>query len=320
MSSAADRLSRLLALVPWLLAHPGTAMADVARTFGVSERQLADDLNLIFVCGLPGHTPGDLIEVNFTGDRVSLSNADTIARPLRLTAEEALALIVGLRSLAEAGDGADADDAVLRALAKIEDAAGEAGRESAHVEVSVEARHAVRTVIDEALEQRRRLHLRYHVPSRDEATERDVDPIRLVVAEGRQYLEGWCRLVDAVRLFRLDRVLDVQLLDVSAEIPPEARPRDLTEGLFQPSPDDEQVVLELTPAARWVADYYPVDESNELPDGELLVRLRSSDRGWIRRLVMSLGTAVRIVEPAGLVEQVRAEANAALEPYLVRKG
>ena len=78
------------------------AWQQLARTFGVPVRQLRQDLNLIFVCGLPGHTPGDLIEVWFgPDDTVSVTNADTISRPLRLTTDEALALLVALRTLAD---------------------------------------------------------------------------------------------------------------------------------------------------------------------------------------------------------------------------
>ena len=101
MTGAGDHLPRLLALVPYLLAHPGARLADVAREFGVSEQRLRADLDLLWVCGLPGHGPGDLIDVSYEGERVTLSNAETIARPLRLTADEALALIVALRALAD---------------------------------------------------------------------------------------------------------------------------------------------------------------------------------------------------------------------------
>src|SRR5204863_4975894 len=110
-----------------------------------------------------------------------------------------------------------------------------------------------------ALSARRRVHLRYYVPGRDETTERDVDPMRLLVVEGRPYLEGWCLRAEGVRLFRLDRVLGLDVLDVAAAVPPEAEPVDVDEGLFRPSPQDVSVVLELRPAGHWVAEYYPCE-------------------------------------------------------------
>ena len=111
--------------MPYLLARPGILVAEAAADLGVSERQLREDLELLWVCGLPGYGPGDLIDMAFDGDRVTITYDAGIDRPLRLTQDEALALVVALRMLAEV-PGAHDRDAVERALAKIESAAGDA--------------------------------------------------------------------------------------------------------------------------------------------------------------------------------------------------
>ena len=218
--------------MPYLQAHPGAKVEDVAEVFGVSEKQLRSDLDLVFLCGLPGHGPGDLIDVSYEGDTVSVSNADTIARPLRLTAQEGLALIVALRTLAEL-PGIDGGGSVQQALAKLESATGTAADVADKVEVVVEGAEASLAIARQAVAEKRLVHLSYHVPGRDETTERDVDPMRLLLVEGRSYLEGWCRRAEAVRLFRLDRVLAITLLDAPSEPPAEAQERDVTAGLFQ---------------------------------------------------------------------------------------
>jgi proteasome accessory factor C len=314
MSGSTDRLPRLLALVPYLLAHQGERLADVAAEFGVSEAQLRADLDLLWVCGLPGHGPGDLIDVSYEGDRVTLSNADTIARPLRLTTDEALALIVALRALADV-PGLQERAALDSALAKLEAATGEAGAAAERVSIVLETQERALAVARAALDQHRRVHLVYHVPARDETTERDVDPMRVLLVEGRAYLEGWCRRADGVRLFRLDRVVDIAVLDEPADVPAAAVPRDLSEGLFQPSAADETVTLEVAPSARWVVDYYPCERVDELPGGGCLAAIRTPDPGWVRRLALRLGDACRVVAPAALAEQVRADARAALAAY-----
>src|SRR5579885_2127968 len=122
-TSNEQRLPRLLALVPYLQAHPGIRVDEVAADFGVSEQQLRRDLQLLWMCGLPGHGPGDLIDLSFEGETVSVIFDAGMSRPLRLSAEEALALVVALRTLAETPGIADTD-AVQRALAKVETAAG----------------------------------------------------------------------------------------------------------------------------------------------------------------------------------------------------
>ncbi|HEY8664534.1 MAG TPA: WYL domain-containing protein, partial [Propionibacteriaceae bacterium] len=169
--SATDRLSRLLTMVPWLLNRQGVEIAEVAREFAVSPAQVEADLALLFLCGTPGGYHGDLIEAEWESGRVYLGNADTIKRPLRLGVDEALALIVGLRALA-AVPGIGEREAVLRALAKLEAATGSAAAETSRIQVVIDegASSEAMALARKALTSRRRVHLRYLVPGRDEST------------------------------------------------------------------------------------------------------------------------------------------------------
>lgn len=311
-AGATERLSRLLALVPYLARHQGVPLAAAAAEFGITEATLVKDLELLFVCGTPGHLPDDLIDVTWEDGHVYLSNAEPIARPLRLGVDEALALLVGLRALADV-PGLHDRDVLQRAIAKLEHAAGAAGAASAQVRVEV-ATEGPLADVRAALQAGRRVHLTYFVPSRDETTERDVDPMRVLLVDGRWYLEGWCRRAEAVRLFRLDRVDALRVLDVPAEVPPAAAVRDLAEGLFRPSSGDTLVTLELAPGAYWVADYYPTEQVVE--DGDLLrVRLRVTDDGWVRQLALRLGGALRVLDPPELAAGVAEAARSALAAY-----
>jgi proteasome accessory factor C len=168
-----------------------------------------------------------------------------------------------------------------------------------------------------AIAARRRVHLDYYVPGRDEATERDVDPMRLLLVEGRPYLEGWCLRAEGVRLFRLDRVLSLTVLDQMASPPPEATPVDVDQGLFRPSPDDVLVELELSAGGRWVAESYPCESVSDLPDGRVRVVLRTPDTGWVHRLALRLGEDGRVISPPELVAEIRDVATAALANYVV---
>jgi proteasome accessory factor C len=311
VSGATDRLPRLLALVPYLRTHPDELIADVAAVFDVTEKQLREDLELLFVTGLPGGSPGDLIDLSFEGDRVSLIDPQTLDRPLRLTGDEATALLVAARALADV-PGLQERDALDRAIAKL----AEAAPAPAAVDVALEPEDEALATLRAALDGHRRLHLRYMVETRDEVTERDVDPMRLLSREGRWYLEGWCRRAEAVRLFRLDRVVEATLLDLPAEPPPQAAPRDLEDGLFRPGPDDLRIVLELAPQARWVADHYPAEDITELADGWLRMTLRTPDPGWLVRLLLQLGPSARVLEPSSLAERLLATAREALATYL----
>ena len=314
MVTSAERLRRLLALVPYVAARRVVGLADTAATFGMTERELIDDLNLAWCVELRAPEPYCPIDLSYEDGEISISQAESIARPLRLAADEASALLVALRMLAEAGgDG----DAVARLIAKIEDAAGAAGAASAQVAIKIENPNArgMAATLNGALAAGKRVHLRHYVQKRDEATERDVDPMRLLVVDGRTYLEGWCRRAEGVRLFRLDRMLSVDVLDVPAEVPDSAEPVDVDAGLFRASPSDVLVELELGPPARWFAESYQCETWTELGDGWLRIGLLTPDTGWLRRRVLQFGDDARVVSPPELADEVRSAAAAALAQY-----
>jgi proteasome accessory factor C len=312
--SATERLPRLLALVPYLLSRPGIPVAEAAADFEVTEQQLRRDLELLWMCGLPGYGPGDLIDLSFETETVTVTYDAGMRRPLRLTAAEATSLLVALRALADTPGIADTD-AVRRALAKIENAVGQArpagvvvGLTDGEGELVARRREAVQ----DAVARGKALRLRYYTASRDKISDRTVDPMRLLLVDGRSYLEGWCRSAEGVRLFRLDRIDAVDVLDETAAPPPEAEPTDYSAGLFRPMPDQASAVLELEPDVRWVAEYYPVDELTELPGGRARVRMRYSDRSWMVRLVLGLGGQARVESPRDLAHEVRQRAEEAL--------
>ena len=309
-----EQLPRLLALVPYLLQRPGVSFATAAADFGVSEDRLRKDLNLLWLCGLPGHYPGDLIEIEFEGDTITLSDPQGVSRPLRLTVDEALALVVALRTLAET-PGLAEPEPVLRALAKVEAAAGAAAGAADLVEVALEGEELVLPVVRDALERGRALRLVYWTHGRGETTERVVDPVRLVVVDGQSYLEAWCRRAEGTRVFHLGRVESVEVLDEPSQPPADLPSRDLSQGLFQPSEEDTVVRLALEPGAAWVADYYPCESVEDLGDGRQVVTLRTRGTAWVRRLALSLGASGRVLGPASLAEQVRQDARSALAAY-----
>ncbi|SHF05551.1 helix-turn-helix transcriptional regulator [Streptoalloteichus hindustanus] len=314
MSGSTERLPRLLALVPYLLARPGIPIEEAAADFGVSPKQLRRDLELLWMCGLPGYGPGDLIDLSFEGETVTVTYDAGMRRPLRLTAAEATSLLVALRALADTPGVVDTD-AVQRALAKVEAAVGQAQPAGVVVGLTMRERTVsaeTRSTVTEAVQKRRALWMRYYTASRDEITERVVDPMRVLIVEGRSYLEAWCRSVERVRLFRLDRIDAVRVLDEPASPPPHARPTDVSAGLFRPEPGQGVAVLELAADARWVAEYYQVDDLVELGAGRARVWLRYSDPSRMVRMLLGLGDQARVLEPESLARQVAERAEAAL--------
>lgn len=313
MANAIDQTRRMLSLVTYLRERPGARVEDVARAFGVTEAELIGDLNVLPMCGT-SFRGGDLLDIDTDGERIWWHNVDDVAQPLRLAADEATALLVAARAVATLPGLREGDrQALLRATAKLETAAGEAARGSARVSVTFEAEGSVFADVDRAISERRRLRLSYYSPARDAVAEREVDPIRLFTV-GHTYFEAWCHLSEDRRMFRLDRVAAVELLDTPAD-PPPVELRDLSQGLVQPSADDPEVIVEVGPGGRWVAEYYPHDTAEELPGGGLRITLRTSDPMSLRRLALRLGRDGRVVSPPDLVRGAREAAEAALAAY-----
>ncbi|WP_211192399.1 YafY family protein [Actinoplanes sp. TBRC 11911] len=311
MTPSVDRLGRLLNLVPYLLTRPGILISEVAAEFHVTEKQLNEDLELLWVCGLPGYGPGDLIDMAIDGDRVTISHDAGIDRPLRLTQDEALALVVALRMLAET-PGTGTRDAIERALAKIEHAAGDLAGTPVEVRLPANAERLDR--LRAAVESGHALAMTYYTAARDETTERIVDPMRVLMVGGRAYLEAWCRRAEATRLFRADRIDAFTELDEPSAPPREAVPHDVSAGVFRPTADLPLVTLRVGRHSRWITEYYPVEEIRR--DGhEWIVTMRVTDLGWAQRLLLGMGRDVTVLGPPELLARIRDQATAALDQY-----
>jgi len=209
-------------------------------------------------------------------------------------------------------------EVVDRALAKLEAAAAE-GSVAARIDPGSDespARDlgALERRLQEAVDGQRQVRLAYFVPSRDETSERTVDPRGVVSAHGFRYLDAWCHSAEAPRLFRLDRIHEADVLDTPVQSPPEP-PRDLSDGLFARSADTTLVTLRLARPARWMVEYYPVEAVRPRPGGELEVDLLVADERWLRRLLLRLAPHARVVSPPEFAESFQVVAQEALGLY-----
>ena len=311
METAGARLTRLLALVPWLIAHDGVTVTEAAEHFGVGPSDLERDLWLLVVSGLPGHGPDQLVDIDFWDDGViHVRDPQTLDRPLRLTPDEALVLLVSLRMLAQVPGVGDREP-ILSAAAKIESAVAEALPASAVPRIDIQADPAVADRVDTALAEGSGLTIRYTGAARDDITERVIRPQAVRAVDGLVYLEAWCASAQALRTFRLDRI-------VSADYAP--MPQDGPEVSPVPREAPAVACLALDPEARWVADVHDGQPVGEDDQGRLLVEVPMHSVDWAVRLVLSLHGTATAVRPTELVTAVRETARAALASYSDRVG
>jgi proteasome accessory factor C len=283
------RLRRVLALVPYVLAHPGVTIVELAERFEVSEGELERDLELLPLCGLPPYTADRLIDVWVVDGGVEIRLAEYFERPLRLTPAEGLALLAAGRALLSV-PGSDVGGPLATALAKLEDALDARGRLAVDVGGSdhLEA-------LQDAAAASEQVEIDYYSFARDEMTTRVVDPWRVFHAFGAWYLAAWCHRASAERLFRIDRVRAVR--PTGEHFDAVDRSADRTDLVYRPRPDDPRVTLRLARSAEWVVESYPHESAAQLEDGSWEVVLAVSEPAWLERLLLSLGPDADVVTP-----------------------
>lgn len=314
MSTSVEQVSRLLALVPYLQAHPDADLAETAAAFGVTPRRLLADLEVLWFVGLPGGLPGDLIDIDMDAvqshGRIRLTNAEYLSRPMRFTIDEVTSLIVALRAVREVAGG-EAGDAVDSALAKLSTVAG--AQESRRVEFAVATSEGgVRDRLAAAIADGAAVRLTYDGLTRAETTRPVVEPHRLTVRDGFVYLEAWSRDRSDWRTFRLDRVTAVD--DADGGVADHGEPPPFDAGWLEVRAEAALVSITVTDHARWIAEYYPV-RSITAARGGWRIELLVADPAWLRALLLRLGPDVLAVDPPTASDSARAAASEALGLY-----
>ena len=314
-TTALARLERVLVMVPWLLEHQGATFDEIAERFDASPEEVAADLDTLGYCGLPGYGGGDLVEVTTFGDSVTVRMADFFTRPLRLSLREAVTMLLAARSLAQV-DGLPETQALQRAVDRLEQLLGESstlGGDEVRVAVDVAAEgDAFVAPLRDAINARRVVRIRYRSASKAETTTRDVEPWSVLGASGAWYLRGYCRMVQAHRDFRLDRIAELEVLE-DIVTPRAAEPDDLSLG-YRPTAADTDVLIEVRRPAWWLIDELVVDDVTDHGEWRS-VALRTGAFEWLARKLLRLGADAVVRRPADLEDRRRALAAELLDQY-----
>lgn len=281
------RLTRILAMLPWVIAHPGCTVSEVCDRFGYSRRRLMEDLDLVFVCGLPGYGPGDLMVAYVEGDEVVVDTADYFAQAPRLTAAEGLALLAAGMALLGSGQ---APPELGSAVEKLGHALLPEGGEVLSVDLAAEPEMVGR--LRTAALAGSVMRMTYVSLSRNETTVRRVEPRAVFSSLGNWYLSAFCRTAGAERLFRVDRIRELEETEERFEVPEGLPPPEVR---YTPSDDDVHCIIELGPAARWVAEYYPVEVLAD-EAGTLTIGFSAYDAMVAAGLLLRLGPAARLIQ------------------------
>jgi proteasome accessory factor C len=273
-------------MLPWVIANPGSTVDEVCERFGYTSAELAADLNLVFVCGLPGYGPGDLMVAYIDEDEVVVELADYFANPIRLTPPEALSLLATGMALLSTGQ---APPALSSAIDKLQRAI--LGDDGDNLVVDLTEPPLV-AELRRAAAERVVAEIVYTALATAKTTTRLIEPWVVFTTLGNWYVRAYCRSARAERVFRVDRIRTVALTDEHFDAPDhEVAP----EIGYTPGEEDVRAVIRLSDEARWVATYYPVETVAD-DDAGLDVRFSASDAAVIARLLLRLGRTAELLE------------------------
>lgn len=293
-------------MIPYVLERRVANVEELMERFDYTREQLTRDLNTVFVCGLPGYGPGDLMEAYIDEDDVIIDAADYFTNAPRLSPTEALGLLAAGMTVIGMGE---ASAAIESAVAKLAEVAVPDAQSALTVDLLDESRHVSK--LKEAVARQQVVLVTYRSLAKEETTHRQIEPWAVFATLGRWYVMGHCRLAGDERTFRVDRIRELAVLDEAFE-PPRRVPEPVVG--YTASADDVVCEIDLRPAARWVLEYYPVEVVNEGSRGTR-IRFSASDAELPARLLLRLGENARLVQGSEVGTRVRELGESLLERY-----
>ena len=301
--SALDRTARALDLVPYLLEHQGISIPELADAFGVSEKQINDDLVLIHMCGLPGYTPLELIDMFYEDGYVTVSDPQSFKKPRSMNKIEMTSLLVSLDLLKSLRT-----DDVAKEIEALKLKLQENMRfENPFVVVQNMENTAMVEAIERAIAKSTLLRIDYASGTKDKTSVRDILPIEIYVANGSTYLNAWCQSSKGDRTFRLDRILSYEIIEGSFV-------NETRESSVQ-AVDSLPIELLVSKSARnFIEDNRAI--IGHIQEGEQLrIELNPIDREWLVRTILGFGGQIEVSKPKELALEVVSRARAIKESY-----
>jgi proteasome accessory factor C len=210
-----EQTSRLLDLVPFLLSHQGISLIDLAKHFNIDTEIMLDDLNTLWMCGLPGYTPLELIDLAFDSGYVTIRNAAPLAYIRTMSSSEIVALTLGLDLLRE--DSLELENEQRMRI----DALSSKLREQIgfHISIAASPTTSHRSVVTTSIARRVPVDLTYYSINSDEETQRIVTVYDFFLENEVEYFQGYCHTSSGMRTFRVDRIVSVALSDSEEGVP-----------------------------------------------------------------------------------------------------
>ena len=305
VDNAANRALRTMDLIPYILENPGVSIEKLAKQFSVTEKQIESDLQLVFMCGLPGYTPYELIDLIFEDGVVSIIDPQVLDKPRRFTKSELVVIALGLQLL---GELSSSDSTRLSKIKLLSNKITELGGSNSVIFAPSSSKSPFVEVISKAITNKKSLTMQYQSLVKDEVSIRTIFPHNLYFMNGNLYLSAMDLTAKADRVFKVELIKTCEVgNDVSSEIVNENN-------------STIEVILDVQKTYKnFIERNSSIITAVEEQKNCFRVHLKLSNLEWLKRSILSNSPGINVISPSLLAQEVSALATSLLASYQAAK-
>ena len=305
VDNAANRALRTMDLIPYILENPRVSITKLAKQFSVTEKQIESDLQLVFMCGLPGYTPYELIDLIFEEGIVSIIDPQVLDRPRRFTKSELVVIALGLQLL---GELSSSDSTRLSKIKLLSNKITQLGGSNSVIFAPSSSKSPFVEVISKAITNKKSLTIQYQSLVKDEVSIRTIFPHNLYFMNGNLYLSAMDLTAKADRVFKVELIKTCEVgNDVSSEIVNENN-------------STIEVILDVQKTYKnFIERNSSIITAVEEQKNCFRVHLKLSNLEWLKRSILSNSPGITVISPSLLAQEVSALATSLLASYTAVK-
>ena len=299
--TAAVRALRTMDLIPYILEHPGISINQLSKIFNVAEKEIEKDLQLAFMCGLPGYTPYELIDLTYEEGVVSIIDPQVLNKPRNFSNNERVVIALGLEILKEINLSNPEN---LKKIDKLREKFLDKKDEDSVIVVEQDLSFPFLNIINQAIFERRIVIFDYQSVSKDVLSSRNVLPHKLYLQNGNLYLSGNDVQAQSDRIFKADQILSCTIGDLADT------------DRFHLTQQEEIVELIVNhDNFNFIERNSSIIIDQEVNNGQLHVKIRASNFDWLKRAILSNAPSIKVISPESLASEVEQMASDLISAY-----
>ena len=299
--TAAVRALRTMDLIPYIVEHPGISINQLAKIFNVAEKEIEKDLQLAFMCGLPGYTPYELIDLTYEEGVVSIIDPQVLNKPRNFSSNERVVIALGLEILKEINLSNSEN---LKKIDKLRGKFLDKKDEDSVIVVEQDLSFPFLNIINQAIFERRIVIFDYQSVSKDVLSSRNVLPHKLYLQNGNLYLSGYDVQAQSDRIFKADQILSCTIGDLA--------------DTYRFHLTQQEEIVELIVShdnINFVERNSSIIIDQEISNGKLHVKIRASNFDWLKRAILSNAPSIKVISPESLASEVEQMASDLISAY-----